>query len=153
MKRIAYLLMLAFAPLTLERTVAEMYRLINAYTSDVVDVAWTSPEQIFHAVQGIPYVRDQDAPECRGAIECLKRPVYTLMAGGDCDDKAVLAGAALTLIGVPFRIVTTSYVESERMQHTYLEVYVRGSWLPFDATHQGTQLYREEPYTKKWIWT
>lgn len=140
------------SPLSVPATVAEMYRLADAYTGDVRGLPWVnSLENIFSAVQHIPYIADNLAPECMGLVECVKRPRITLLYGGDCDDKAVLAGAALSVIGVPWRIVTASYDDGPP-SHVYLEVGVAGRWLPFDATTDETELFAEKTYSQKQEW-
>lgn len=141
----------SFYPLDVSSTVAEMYRLADEYRSDVAGLGWRTIEDVFRGVGAIPYRTDEDAAECQGAVECLKRPGITAGLGGDCDDKTILAGAALSFIGVPWRIVTVAY-EGGELSHVYLEVLVSGVWRPFDATSGELSLYEENPYTQKLIW-
>ena len=137
---------------TLENTICQMYRLMHAYRSDVASLGWRSVSDVFSAVKALPYTRDHDAQECLGHGECVKRPGITLATGGDCDDKVIVAGAALLNLGIPFRVVTTGYQPDGEMQHTYLEVFVEGRWRPFDATYPHNQLFVEAPYTAKQVW-
>lgn len=131
----------------LTHTVAEMYRLIDRYDADVSDFPY-SPGAIFDRVRRIPYVRD--SVRCN-AGECVMRPAYGLH-GGDCDDKAIIAGAALKRAGIPFRIVTTSYRDDGQMQHTYLEIAHADRWVPFDATYAHNRIGTEKPFTQKLTW-
>src|SRR5207245_10835491 len=86
-----------------------------------------------------------------GVDECLKRPEYGVIEG-DCDDKAILAGAMLSRISIPWRIVTVSYRPDNVQSHVYLEVCINGQYLPFDATYPANQIFWELPYTKKIVW-
>lgn len=126
-----------------------MYRLADEYQYDVSRYQVSTPEEIFQVVRQIPYVRDLD--KC-GFEECLQRPTYGV-TGGDCDDKSIFAGAAFNRLNIPWRFVTTSYRPDQEQQHVYLEVYVNGSWKPFDATYAWNKIYQErKPYTKKIVW-
>lgn len=138
-------------PLDVSSTVAQMYRLARAYRSDLRALPWRTLEEVFRGVAAVPYRRDEDALECAGNVECLKRPALTRALGGDCDDKAILAGAALSNIGVPWRFVTASY-NGEDMTHVYLEVFVHGAWIPFDATSGELTLGEELPFVEKIVW-
>lgn len=144
--------MVTLSDLDLEKTIAQIYRLARDYTADVKPLRWDSILAIFNAVKSLPYRRDETAPECGGAAECVKRPALTLALGGDCDDKAVLAGSALSLLGVPWRVVTTSYSPDGEMSHVYLEVLITGKWFPFDATHADNRLGEEAPFYQKAWW-
>lgn len=144
--------MLSWQPLTLPATISEMYSLARDYALDVAPLGLRSLPEIYSFVARVPYVRDVDAPECEGAEECVKRPIMTMTLGGDCDDKAILAGAFLTVIGVPWRIVTTSDIPSGEMTHTYVEVYWSGRWLPFDATIGDIPMFTEKPFLTKKTW-
>lgn len=144
--------MLRILPHTLPATISQMYRLMQQHIPDVQKMRWRSVYDVYQAVQNLPYRSDATAPECGGAVECVKRPAYTLVLGGDCDDKAILAGAGLLSLGVPVRIVTASYRPDGEMQHTYLEVFFQGQWLPFDATYPTGQIFTEAPYTNKEVW-
>lgn len=139
-------------PLDLDRTVSEIKRLATVYTADVAGLGWHSIHDVFEGVKRIPYRKDETAPECVGSIECVKRPGLTLALGGDCDDKVVVAGAALNLLGVPWRIVTASYADDGVMTHVYLEVLIGGRWFPFDPTSPDTVLGEEIPARSKAIW-
>lgn len=129
-------------------TIGQLYRLADEYTGDVAGYRFQDLYQVFNFTRQIPYVRDVDA--C-GYEECLKRPLYGVQ-GGDCDDKAIFAGAALTFLKIPWRAVTTSYTADKIMQHVYLEVYDRGTWRPFDATYENNTIFTERPYTDKITW-
>lgn len=137
---------------SLEATIQHMYRLMGQYIPDVQNLGWNSVAEVFNGVKDLPYRPDDTAPECLGAGECVKRPGLTLVLGGDCDDKVVLAGAALLWLGYPVRIVTASYNADGQMQHTYLELYANGRWYPFDATYAGNVPFYEAPYTAKQVW-
>ena len=139
-------------PHSLATTIQQMYRLMLQYIPDVQNLGWRTVADVFNAVRAVPYTEDGAAHECLGAGECVKRPGLTLALGGDCDDKVILAGAGLASLGVPSRIVTTSYRPDGEFQHTYLEVFLEGRWWPFDATYPENQLFTEAPYTRKQVW-
>jgi hypothetical protein len=58
------------------------------------------------------------------------------LRAGDCDDMAILLGAMLEAIGHPVRLVVTGPDPLRRrlFTHVYLEVYLKGRWIPLDAT-------------------
>lgn len=138
-------------PHSLTDTIGHMYRMIHKYTPEASGFGWQTLFDVYDGVRAVRYVRDEEAPECAGAAECLKRPTITRVLGGDCDDKVILAGAALNALGIPFRIVTAGY-HGPDMEHTYLEVHTSGQWLPFDATYPHQQIFQEQPYTVKQVW-
>lgn len=129
-------------------TLGEMYRLASQYKDDVGKYHLDTVYKIFHFVRDIPYARDIDS--C-GVIECLKRPGYGVFEG-DCDDKAIIAGAALTLINIPWRFVTVSRRSDHEMQHVYLEIFFDRMWKPFDGTYSTNDIFTERTYTSKTIW-
>ena len=143
-------------PLSIDRTVSQMYRLASQYWTDVLPMGWTTVPEVFGAIRMLPYTVDAQAPECGGAVECVKRPGLTLVLGGDCDDKAVLSGAAMNALNIPWHIVTSSGSPDLEMEHTYIEIVgeLDGKlmWLPFDATKPDLDLYTEHPYTAKITW-
>lgn len=140
-------------PHTLENTVGLMAKMMIEGIPDIEKIGVSNPAEVFELVKGVPYTADKSAPECANRAECLKRPGYTLVLGGDCDDKVILAGAMLVRMGVPVRIVTTSYRPDGLMQHTYLEMFDGKNWIPFDATYPGPQqIGFEYPYTAKQVW-
>lgn len=132
-------------------TVQEMYRLSRTYVRDVAPLLIQDVYQAFDYVKGLPYVTDQAS--CN-RLECLKRPEFTMQSGGDCDDKAILAGAIMEFLKVPWRLVTTSYATDKVPSHVYLEIYkpLFGGWRPFDATYPSGVIFTERPYTFKEVW-
>jgi hypothetical protein len=58
------------------------------------------------------------------------------LRAGDCDDMAILLGAMLEAIGHPVRLVVTGPdpLRPRLFTHVYLEVYLKGRWVPLDAT-------------------
>lgn len=147
--------MLRIVAHTLEGTIGAMYELIVRYSGDARDFGWSTLQEVFRGVQGTRYVSDDDALSSMGvqADEFLKRPRLTYLFGGDCDDKTILAGAALHYLGIPLRIATSSHRSDQVMDHVYLEVFVGGVWRPFDATYPGTRIFEETSYTDKLIWS
>lgn len=137
---------------SLERTIAEMQRLVRTYRDEVKDLRFPTVRALHEYVKRVPYVRDLDAPECAGHVECVKRPSITIHRGGDCDDKTVLAGSLLLNHGYPVRFVTVSFHPEGEMEHVYLELKRTGAWLPFDATSIHSELYREKLYTAKQVY-
>lgn len=117
-----------------------MYRLAGQYAGDLAGygVQQLSLDELFNMVKSIPYIPDD---RLCSSPECLQRPALAL-SGGDCDDKTIVSGAAFNLRGTPWRIRTVSFSPSGEMQHTYPEIFVDGSWRPFDATYDYNELYR-----------
>lgn len=70
-------------------------------------------------------------------VEVLHTPQRMLeLRAGDCDDMTILLGALLESIGHPVRLVLTGPdgLRPELFSHIYLEVSLRGRWIPLDAT-------------------
>lgn len=123
----------------LQETATEMYRLADAWQNDMAGHATLSLPQLFDLLKNIPY--QPDPPD----EEFLQRPVYTLLRagkGGDCDDKAIAAGAWAHLNGIPFRFVAVSNSLDKEVHHVYTEFHIRGQWFPFDPTYSFNVLGR-----------
>lgn len=114
---------------TTKNTIREMYRLAYDYRDDAYYFA--SVDALFNYVKNLPYVDDMTA--C-GAHECLKRPRITAAVGGDCDDKAIYAGAALYRMQIPFEFVT------QDGKHVYIRYASPTGWKKFDATYSRNNL-------------
>jgi hypothetical protein len=58
------------------------------------------------------------------------------LRAGDCDDMTILLGSLLESIGHPVRLVLTGPdpLRPGLFSHIYLEVNLRGDWIPCDAT-------------------
>src|SRR5919108_2507350 len=58
------------------------------------------------------------------------------LQAGDCDDMTILLGAMLMSTGHPVRLVLAGFRphKPHAYSHIYPEVYVRGRWMPIDAT-------------------
>ena len=125
-----------------------IYRLAQDCSADLPDEWCESLEGAFDRARQVPYFRDADSG---GAGEVIKRPMYGML-GGDCDDKAVLIGAACERLGIPWRIVTTSRRPNKSIHHVYNEVNIDGDWLPVDATYAKNELFVAKPTTKKIVW-
>jgi hypothetical protein len=70
-------------------------------------------------------------------VELLHTPRRMLeLRAGDCDDMAILLGSMLESIGHPIRLVIMGPDSSKPkfFSHIYLEVNLRGRWIPLDAT-------------------
>ena len=65
--------------------------------------------------------------------ETIQTPMHTafVQRAGDCDDFAVLEAALLGALGHPSRFVTIGQT-TRAFSHVYLEVQVRGRWVPLD---------------------
>lgn len=76
----------------------------------------------------IRYVKDING------IETLQAPERTLeLAAGDCDDKTILLGTMLEIIGHPVRLVAIGF-RPNKLSHVYLETKVGTKWVPLEAT-------------------
>jgi len=60
------------------------------------------------------------------------------LRAGDCDDMTILLGAMLMSTGHPIRLILAGFRphKPHAYSHIYPEVYVRGRWIPIDATVQ-----------------
>lgn len=74
-------------------------------------------------------------------IELVKHPSRMLReieaggyARGDCDDYTVLMGSLLEALGIPTRVRIIRTKGNELFNHVFPEVFVRGRWIPLDAT-------------------
>jgi transglutaminase-like putative cysteine protease len=102
------------------------------------------------------YIRDNAFMETVASSDFhLKSFVQSGYAAGDCDDHVVLLGSLLTSIGYPVRIVTVRVRPGYgAFDHVYLEVLIRGTWIPLDATNKRMPLGWAVPKPsriKKWI--
>lgn len=105
-------------------------------------------QEVFDLLKNIPYQAD---PPDR---EHLQRPFYTLNEmgeGGDCDDKAIAAGAWAFLRRIPFRFVAVSKSPEKELHHVFVEMYINGKWEPFDPTYAFNVLGRPVAYAKRVI--
>lgn len=134
--------------MSLEQTSREMYRLAWAWREDMAGYAASSLQEVFDLLKNIPY--KADPPDS----EHLQRPFYTLNemgAGGDCDDKAIAAGAWANLRGYPFRFVAVSKFADKDLHHVFTEMYIQQTWFPFDPTYAFNVLGRPTAYAKRVI--
>lgn len=58
------------------------------------------------------------------------------LQAGDCDDMTILLGAMLMSTGHPVRLILAGFRPNKphAYSHIYPEVYVRGRWIPMDAS-------------------
>jgi transglutaminase-like putative cysteine protease len=58
------------------------------------------------------------------------------LRAGDCDDMTILLGALLRSTGYPVRLALVGFRRDRphAYSHIYPEVFVRGRWIPLDAT-------------------
>lgn len=113
-------------------TGALMVRLASRYHSDVAPFAGMAPTDFYDKLKRIPYNRDPEA------TEFLQRPYFTLMGnrpGGDCDDKAIVAGAWAICNGYPFRYVAMGRYKDKPLHHVATDICMNGQWVHFDPTY------------------
>jgi Transglutaminase-like superfamily len=81
--------------------------------------------------QNIRYTKDPFQAETLHSARRLLE-----LKAGDCDDISILLGAMLEAIGHPVRRVITgpSPVRPNLYTHIYVEAFLRGQWIPLDAT-------------------
>lgn len=109
-----------------------MVRLACRYHTDVAPYASLSPLEFYEKVKAIPYNRDPHQ------TEYLQRPYYTLRGqggGGDCDDKAIVAGAYAVCNRIPFRFVAMGRYREKPLHHVATDLYLNGTWHHFDPTY------------------
>ena len=127
----------------LDHTIAEIIRISTVYRLDVIDFArFSFGEMHRYVADFIPYVKDP-----RG-IELLKRPLFTLEGGGDCDCKTIvqLAHAMLkpTLDGFDgFGFALTG---TGGFSHIFFTLYFDGKRIDVDATYPGNEIDRTSDY-------
>lgn len=88
-------------------------------------------KSIFYFVRDrIRYVQDVYG------VETIAEPGVTLRTGqGDCDDKAVLAGALLQSIGHPVKLLAVGF-DDDQYSHVLIETLVGPRWVPMELTEQ-----------------
>lgn len=121
------------------QTSREMYRMAFAWKEDMAPYASYSMPEVFNLLKNIPFRADPDGKEV------LQRPWYTLHGyglGGDCDDKAIAAGAWAHLNRIPFRFVAVARVGAKDLHHVHTEFKINGSWIIFDPTYAYNVLGR-----------
>jgi len=124
-----------------------MYAMVNKWYMDMAPWADLTMFEVFDVIKALPF-----QPDPKG-VELIKRPYYTMNKigpGGDCDDKAIAAGAWAKLNGYPYRFIGVGRYNSEiktpfwmklmgqrkiLLSHVYLEVYILGKWILFDPTY------------------
>lgn len=83
----------------------------------------------------VVYLADPDRAELvMTAPLMLSRIAAKGFVHGDCDDHVVLAGALLTSIGIPVRVVGVQIGGSELFNHVILSANVNGRWINVDPT-------------------
>ena len=132
-----------------KQTAFNMYRIAYAWRDDMAAYASLSLNELFTLLKNIPFNADPDD------TELLQRPFYTLNQlgrGGDCDDKAICAGAWCHLNRLPFRFIAVAVTPATELHHVLTEIYYRGQWIEFDPTYAFNVLGRPlKPYTKRLV--
>lgn len=68
-------------------------------------------------------------------VETLSTPDVTLQVmQGDCDDKALLAGALLQATGHPVRYVAFAFSAPDAFEHVYVETKLGQHWVGVETT-------------------
>lgn len=84
----------------------------------------------FYARDRIRYVGDIYG------VETIAEPGVTMRLGqGDCDDKAVLAGALLQSIGHPVKLVAVGF-DNGPFSHVFVETLIGPTWVPMELTEE-----------------
>ena len=140
--------------INVDNTVVNMQKMVNDhFRDDCLRVFDTWPiERVFDYIsKEIPYVPDPSrVPSLNNdAVELLKSPEMTMLNGGDCDDKSILAASILERRNKPWRFVVVSTKPDGSLHHVYLEVLIGDEWLPFDATYPRNRIFTENRFTKK----
>jgi hypothetical protein len=130
-----------------KQTIREMFRLATQYKNDVRHLKHLNLYQFYHFLRDkVKYVPDPEG------IERLQRPSITILYGGDCDDKSIVAMAYFELNGLDYHLAITDY--GKGFEHIYPEVKVgsRG-YIPFDTSCMVCDMGAERKYIKKKIFT
>lgn len=125
------------------QTIKEMFRLAIQYKDDLEPFRNLNLYQFYNFLKNkVKYVKD---PEF---IEKLQRPLLTILYGGDCDDKTIVAMSYFELKNLKYRLAIADY--GKGFEHIYAEVYlnVRG-YIPFDATCYVCDMGAERKYVNK----
>jgi transglutaminase-like putative cysteine protease len=77
--------------------------------------------------EAIRYTRD---PVGQERVQTPEQTAFVARSG-DCDDAATLEAAFLGAIGHPTRFITIG-LTPRAFSHVYLEVFLKGTWLPLD---------------------
>jgi hypothetical protein len=131
----------------IRQTIKEMFRLAQEYKDDVRHFKHLNLYQFYHFLRDkVKYRPDPDG------IERLQRPSLTILYGGDCDDKTIVAMSYFELNGIPYRLAVADY--GKGWEHVYAEVKVgsRG-FVPFDTSCLVCDMGAERKYIKKKIYT
>lgn len=68
------------------------------------------------------------------ASRFLERIQAAGLAGGDCDDVAVLSGALARAVGFPVRLVAVAFRPARRLAHVFAQANTGARWVSFDTT-------------------
>jgi len=133
-------------------TLGTMKRLATQYSDDVNQYVSMPLNEFYDIVKTIPYRMDVLDGELH---EIVKRPFYTLNQfgpGGDCDDKAVVMAAWAYKNRIPFRFKAVGRTFNGNYHHTYPEFYLKGKWIPVDATYPHNTLGRVSNFQREYIY-
>lgn len=121
------------------QTASEIKRLIDNYYSDLYtinsrgsSVASLSLVDFFNLVKQIPYKKDTSPVEVIGRPKIIAGMIQN---GIDCKKKSVLCGSYAKCNAIDFRAVGSSKRKDKRIHHIYIEIKIKGKYVPYDATY------------------
>lgn len=150
-------------------TVREMYRLVDAGVKDpvvnryAIEIIRACPQYnpvaetrcIFeHVLENFRYVQHPVGPHGEKQRLMPVREILTLQAG-DCPIFSELLATLLSSVGYETRFVTVASdgADPAQFNHIYVEAFVLGQWVAFDAARPDAEFARApERYFRKKIW-
>ena len=125
-----------------KQTISEMFNLAVKYKDDLKICENMNLYQFYLFLRDkVKYVKDPDG------VEQVKRPLFTIYFGGDCDDKSVVAMAYFELKNYDYRLAITDY--GKGFEHIYPEVKLNNRYVPFDTSCLVCDMGAERKYKRK----
>jgi len=130
-----------------DKTVQIIDQLVKKFSVDLGDLKNMGLREFYDFVKNHPYRRDP-----RGT-EVVCRPKYILAfgrkIGRDCKKQTILIASWARENRVPYRFCVVSAARDRHPHHIFVELFLRGNWIPADATYQRFQLGVPRTYTYK----
>jgi len=124
------------------QTIKEMFRLAEQYKDDVKHLKNLNLLQFYYFLRNkVKYVKDPEN------VERLQRPSLTLLYGGDCDDKTIVAMAYFELNCYDYRLAIADY--GKGFEHIYPEVKLNRGYVAFDTSCLVCDMGSERKYIRK----
>lgn len=126
----------------LNDTVLLMNEMVVEFQSDILIAGIDDLYEFYNFVKNLRYIDYADN-------EVVKRPIYTMTEGGDCDQKTILIACFIRefmpYVKQFYKVIIPE--GEENFSHIYNIIYFNGSMWPIDSTYSFCEIFKEFPYT------